>query len=141
MFKKVLVGTVIGLGMFSSVGAETLKYDMSVLYNNFSAVQRSYFVNNSKQAMKLLTDLKMNTDRVLGNEEKIKALLPSELQHKSKIATTSGRLIMEEINKIEAIYYDKSLNRIQAAVKAQEALTNIQVQCFKCHNLVRDWDK
>jgi len=141
MLKKILVGLVISTGVVSSLGAETLKYDMTVLYNNFSSVQRSYFVNDRKQAMRLLADLKMNTDRILGNEKKIIRLLPKGLKDRSKIAITSGRLIRENISKIESVYYDKSLNKIQAEVKAQKALTNIQIQCYKCHNLVRDWNK
>jgi len=141
MLKKVLVGMVVSAGIVSSLGAETLKYDMTVLYNNFASLQRSYFLNDKDQAMRLLADLKMNTHRILGDEKKVIGLLPKGLKDRSKIATTSGRLINEYISEIEAIYYNKNLNAIQAEVQAQKALTNIQVQCYKCHNLVRDWKR
>ena len=140
MLKKVL-GTIVGVGLVTSLSAETLKYDMTVLYNSFSSVQRSFFLNDPDQAVRLLADLKSKSYRILGNEKKIVKLLPEDLKHKSKIAINSGKLIAQYIDEIEAVYYDKSLNGIQAEVKAQQALLNIQNQCYKCHNLVRDWEK
>ena len=141
MFKKTLVSIIATAGIISSLGAETLKHDMGVLATSLSMVQRGFMINDRDKTIVLLADLKKNIYHTLGDNEKVIALLPEELKHKSRIAVNSGKMINTYIAEIEAIYYDKTLSPIKAQIEAQTALINIQVQCYKCHNLVRDWDK
>jgi len=141
MFKKALVSLVVSAGIVSSLNAETLKHDMNILATSLSSVQRAFLLNDREKSVRLLIDLKKNITHTLGNKEKVVNLLPDELKFKSRIAINSGKMINQYIEQIDAIYEDKSLKHIEAQMEAQDALLNIQVQCYKCHNLVRDWNK
>lgn len=141
MLKKSLVSLVISAGIVSSLNAETLKHDMNVLATSLSSVQRAFLLNDRKKSVRLLADLKKNITHTLGSKEKVVNLLPDELKYKSRIAVNSGKMINQYIQQIDEIYGDKSLTNVKAQMEAQDALLNIQVQCYKCHNLVRDWDK
>jgi len=141
MLKKTLAGLVLGASLVSSLNAETLKHDMNVLATSLSSVQRAFLLNDREKSVRLLKDLKKNITHTLGSKEKVVNLLPKELKFKSRIAINSGKMINQYINEIDGIYADKSLKHIEAQMEAQDALINIQRQCYKCHNLVRDWDK
>ena len=141
MFKKTLAGLVIGASLVSSVNAETLKHDMKVLATSLSSVQRAFLLNDKEKSVRLLKDLKKNITHTLGSKEKVVNLLPKELKFKSRIAVNSGKMINQYIHEIDEIYADKHLKHIEAQMEAQDALLNIQRQCYKCHNLVRDWNK
>ena len=141
MFKKALVSLVVSAGIVSSLNAETLKHDMNILATSLSSVQRAFLLNDREKSVRLLIDLKKNITHTLGSKEKVINLLPDKLKYKSRIAVNSGKMITQYIAQIDAIYADKSLKHIEAQMEAQDALLNIQVQCYKCHNLVRDWDK
>ena len=112
---------------------------MNILATSLASVQRGFLLNDRDKTVKLLADLKTHVYHVLGNEKKVVALLPEKLKYKSRIAVNSGKMIRTYIDEIEGIYYDKTLTPIKAQMEAQSALVNIQVQCYKCHNLVRDW--
>jgi len=139
MFRKTLLSLVVGAGIVSNLGAESLKTDMNILATSLASVQRGFLLNDRDKTVKLLADLKTHVYHVLGNEKKVVALLPEKLKYKSRIAVNSGKMIRTYIDEIEGIYYDKTLTPIKAQMEAQSALVNIQVQCYKCHNLVRDW--
>ena len=141
MLKKTLVGLVLGASLVSSLNAETLKHDMDVLATSLSSVQRAFLLNNREMSVQLLADLKKNIKHTLGSKEKVISLLPDKLKYKSRIAVNSGRMINQYINQIDEIYTDKKLKNIEAQMESQDALIKIQEQCYKCHNLVRDWDK
>ena len=141
MFKKAVISLVVSAGIVSSLNAETLKHDMNILATSLSSVQRAFLLNDREKSVRLLIDLKKNITHTLGNKEKVVNLLPDELKFKSRIAINSGKMINQYIEQIDAIYEDKSLKHIEAQMEAQDALLNIQVQCYKCHNLVRDWNK
>ncbi|WP_457744969.1 hypothetical protein [Sulfurimonas sp.] len=141
MFKKTLVSLVVSAGIVSSLNAETLKHDMNILATSLSSVQRAFLLNDREKSVRLLVNLKKNITHTLGSTKKVINLLPDKLKYKSRIAVNSGKMINQYIHQIDDIYADKSLTNIQAEMEAQDALLNIQVQCYKCHNLVRDWDK
>ena len=141
MLKKTLVGLVLGASLVSSLNAETLKHDMDVLATSLSSVQRAFLLNNREISVQLLADLKKNIKHTLGSKEKVISLLPDKLKYKSRIAVNSGRMINQYIDQIDEIYADKHLKNIEAQMESQDALVQIQEQCYKCHNLVRDWDK
>jgi len=139
MFKKSFVGVVVSLGIVSSLSANQLKQDMDSLESSLISVQHGFLINDRKTTLSLLSEFKKNVNNILGSKEKIIGLLPKQLKKKSSIAVNSGKMIDRYIKEIEAIPKDKSLTPIKAEIKAQEAFLNIQTQCFKCHNLVRDW--
>ncbi len=141
MVKKILVGIVVSASIVSALSADTLKDGMKKLEHSFLSVQNAYLLNDRDNAMKALSDLRINVHHYLGTDEKVRKLLPADLKDREKIGVNSGRLIKESITNIENIYFSKKLNKIQAEVKAQDELINIEKQCFKCHNLVRDWNK
>jgi len=140
MVKKILVGIVVSASIVSALSADTLKDGMKKLEHSFLSVQGAYLLNDRDNAMKALSDLRINVHHYLGTDEKVRTLLPKDLKDREKIGVNSGRLIKESITKIENIYFSQNLNKIQAEVKAQDELINIEKQCFKCHNLVRDWN-
>ena len=139
MFKKSIAGVVISLSIVSSLNAEVLKQDMDALESSLIAVQHGFLLNDRKTALLLLADFKKNVNKVLGSKEKVVSLLPDKLKNKSSIALNSGKMIDSYLQEIDSIANDKNLTPIKARIKAQEAFLNIQTQCFKCHNLVRDW--
>jgi septal ring factor EnvC (AmiA/AmiB activator) len=141
MLKKTVAGLVLGASLVSGLYAETLKHDMNVLATSLATVQRAFLLNDKENSIRLLADLKKNITHTLGNKEKVVNLLPDELKYKSRIAVNSGKMINQYIQMIDEIYADKNLKPIEAEMAAQDALLNIQAQCYKCHNLVRDWDK
>ena len=141
MLKKTIAGLVLGASLVSGLNAETLKYDMNLLATSLADVQRAFLLNDREESVRLLKDLKKNITHTLGDKEKVVNLLPKDLKYKSRIAVNSGKMINHYINQIDEVYADKSLSHIKAQMEAQDALLNIQVQCYKCHNLVRDWDK
>jgi len=141
MIKKTLVGLVLGASLASNVSAETLKHDMDMLATSLSLVQRSFLLNDRQKSVQYLADLKKNIKHTLGNKEKVVNLLPDGLKYRSRIAINSGKMINQYIDQIDEIYADKNLKNIEAQMESQDALLQIQAQCYKCHNLVRDWDK
>jgi hypothetical protein len=141
MLKKTLVSLVISAGLVSSLGAETLKHDMNVLATSLSTVQRAFLLNDKAKSIRLLADLKKNITHTLGTKEKVVALLPKNLRYRSRIAINSGKMINQYIGEINEVFADKKISNIEAQMETQDTLLNIQAQCYKCHNLVRDWDK
>ncbi|WP_297441764.1 hypothetical protein [Sulfurimonas sp.] len=141
MLKRTFASLVVSAGLVSSLGAETLKHDMNVLATSLASTQRAFLLNDREKAVRLLADLKKNIDHTLGTKEKVVALLPEELKYKSRIAINSGKMINHYIDQINETFADKKLSDIQVQMESQESLLHIQAQCYKCHNLVRDWDK
>ena len=139
MLKKTLIGLVVGASIVSSLSAETLKKDMDGMANSLASVQRGFLLNDRDKTIVLLADLKKKIVHTLGTSKKVLSLLPDSMKYKSRIALNSGKMINTYIGQIDDIYKDHTLTPIKAEVKAQEALVNIQIQCYKCHNLVRDW--
>lgn len=141
MLKKTLVSLVVCVGLASSVSAqEELKADMMKMAGDLSAVQMGFFSSDKKGTLSSLMDLKGIVYKSIGDKDTITKLLPEEVQYKSSIAVNSAELINRYIDEVEGILKDKNMRMINRQMKSQKAFLEIQKQCFRCHNLVRDWE-
>jgi len=140
MLKKTLLTLILGLGLSSSLYAGTqLKEDMQKLSATMAEAQFGFFTNNKAISLSAITRLKKETSEVLGNKETITALLPDEVKYKASIAINSADMISRYSKEIEDTLNNKNMKAITKEMKAQKAFIEIQNQCFRCHNLVRDW--
>lgn len=141
MLKKKFVSLVFSLGLITSVVAnDELKGEMRIIADSLSKAQMGFFSNNKAAALSSLEKLRGDVKKTIGDEEKIISLLPDELKYKSSIAVNSARLIERNIDLIEEILKKKNIRMINRQMTTQKALQDIQAQCFRCHNLVRDWE-
>jgi hypothetical protein len=141
MLKKTVVGLLVGLGFVANVNASDLKHDMSSLSSTLSAVRYGFLTNNKEKAIEALAKFKKSVDTTLGDKETITKLLPEALKYKADIAINSAEMIDKYIEEINTIAVDKNITPIKAQMQAQKAYLNIEAQCFRCHNLVRDWEQ
>ena len=140
MFKKTLLSLVVCAGLVSSVSAqEELKADMMKMAADLTAVQIGFFSNDKKGTLASLKDLKGIVHKTIGDKKTITKLLPEEVQYKASIAINSAELINRYIDEVETILTDKDMRMINRQMRSQKAFLEIQQQCFRCHNLVRDW--
>ncbi len=140
MLKKTLLSLVVAIGLTSSLGAnDQLKADMGTLASALSEVQIGFFTNDKYATLKAAAELKKHVQTTLGDKKKITNLLPADLQYKSSIAINSSEMIAKYIDEIEDILTDRNMRMINKQMKSQKAFVEIQNQCFRCHNLVRDW--
>ena len=140
MLKKTLLSLVLTLGLTSSLVAnDKLKADMGQLAGTLSAVQMGFFSNDKQATLDSLATLRKEVSTMLGDKETIKGLLPENVQHKASIAINSADMIKKYSDEITAILNDRNMRMINKQMKTQKAFTGIQNQCFRCHNLVRDW--
>ncbi len=140
MFKKTLLSLVVCVGLASSASAqEELKADMSKMAADLSAVQIGFFTNDKKETLSSLMELKGIVYKTIGDKKTITKLLPEDVKYKSSIAVNSAELINRYIDEIEDILKDKNMRMINRQMRSQKAFLEIQKQCFRCHNLVRDW--
>ena len=141
MFKKTLLSLVVCAGIVSSVSAqEELRADMGKMAADLSSVQIGFFTNNKKDTLAALMDLKGIVYKTIGDKKTITKLLPEEVRYKSSIAINSAELINRYIDEIEDILKDKNMRMINRQMRSQKAFLEIEKQCFRCHNLVRDWE-
>jgi len=140
MLKKTLLSLVVSCGLATgAVAATDLKEDMGYLTAHLADVQMGLFTNNVEQTLKSTKLLKEHVHKVLGDEDAVKKLLPAEVQHKASIAVNSAEIIEKNVKIIETAFADKNSRMINKQMKSQKAFEEIQNQCFRCHNLVRDW--
>ena len=141
MFKKTLVSLVVCAGLVSSVGAqEELRADMGKMASELTAVQMGFFTNDKKETLASILKLRKLVDKTIGDKKTITNLLPEEVRYKSSIAINSAELIDRYVDEIEEILTDKNMRMINRQMRSQKAFLEIQQQCFRCHNLVRDWE-
>ena len=143
MLKKTLVSVIVCLGLSSTVvsaGNAELKEGMGALSGSVSALQMGFFTNDKKVTLDAVQTLRENVHKYLGDKKKITSLLPAELQYKSSIAVNSAQMIEKNALIIEKALADKNMRMINRQMSTQKALLEIQNQCFRCHNLVRDWE-
>ena len=139
MLKKALISLVVSYGLATSAVAGELKADMDGLASNLVEIQMGFFTNNTELTLKSTKTLKEHVHRVLGNEDAITKLLPENVKHKASIALNSAEIIEKNVKIIEDAYKDPNSRAINKQMKSQKAFIEIQNQCFRCHNLVRDW--
>ena len=140
MFKKTLLSLVVSLGLTSGLVAnDELKADMGKLASSIVEAQMGFFANDQKATLAAVMKLKKESAEFLGNKETITALLPENVKHKASIAINSAEMITKHANDIEKTLNDRSMNMINKQMRTQKSFAEIQHQCFRCHNLVRDW--
>ena len=141
MLKKTLVSLVICAGLASSVSAQDeLKADMGKMAAELTAVQMGFFTNDKKETLASILKLRKIVDKTLGDKDTITILLPEEVRYKYSIAVNSAELIDRYVDEIEKILTDKNMRMINRQMSSQKAFLEIEQQCFRCHNLVRDWE-
>jgi hypothetical protein len=139
MLKKTIIGLVVSCSLASNVFAGQLKDDMDALAVNLSEIQMGFFTNDIDRTLKSTKILKSHVHRVLGNEKLITKLLPEAVKYKASIALNSAQIIERNVNVIETTLNDSKEKMINKQMTSQKAFAEIQNQCFRCHNLVRDW--
>ena len=139
MLKKIFLSLVIGLGLTSTLVAGDLKADMSQLSSTMSEAQIGFYTNNKAATLTAIIKLKKQVHNVLSDKKTITALLPDDVKYKASIAINSAQLIEKYTTQIEKDLNDRSLRMINKQMRTQKAFVEIQKQCFRCHNLVRDW--
>ena len=141
MLKKMLVSALISLSVTTCVSAQAeLKADMDTLSGSVSAIQQGFFTNDKAFTLEALAKFQKDVKNILGDKHTITNLLPEKLRYKSSIAINSAEMIDKYINEIDDLLNDKNIRMIKRQMKTQKAFLNIQAQCFRCHNLVRDWE-
>ena len=142
MFKKVLVSGLVSLSIVSSVSANgyDLKTNMTMCLPHFQVQSKAFLTNDKKATLKALDSFQKEIDELLGDKKNIERLLPEDLKHKSSMATNTATSIDKYIDEIRVILKDKNMRMINRQNRSQKAFVNIQQQCFRCHNMVRDWE-
>lgn len=139
MLKKTLTSIVVSCTLATGVMAADLKEDMGYLTTHLAEVQMGLFTNNVKQTLESTKLLKEHVHKTLGDEDSVKKLLPENVKHKASIAVNSAEIIEKNVKIIEKALKDTNSRMINRQMKSQKAFEEIQTQCFRCHNLVRDW--
>lgn len=143
MLKKTLVSIIVCLGLTSSVMAQEskdLKEGMGALAGSISALEMGFFTNDKQTTLDAVKMLRENVKKYMGDKDTITNLLPEEVKYKSSIALNSAQMIEKYALEIEKSLTDKDMRMINRQMSTQKAFLEIQNQCFRCHNLVRDWE-
>ena len=112
---------------------------MGKLSHTLTQVQSGFLSSDKAATLKAVAALKKESAEILGDEEKITKLLPEDLRYKASIAINSAHMIAKNADEIERILNNKDMRMINRQMRSQQAFEEIQNQCFRCHNLVRDW--
>jgi len=142
MLKKVLVSGLITLSLATSVNANgfDLKTNMDMLLATFNGVQKGFLTNDKKSTLAALDRFQKEMNELLGDQKNIEKLLPADIKHKASMATNTATSINQYADEIRTILLDKNMRMINRQNRSQKAFVNIQKQCFRCHNMVRDWE-
>jgi hypothetical protein len=140
MLKKIVAGTIVSLSLVSSlIASDDLKINMETLASSLSDVQRGFLTNDRTFTQTSLNKFQKEVKDILGEKHHIMSLLPEKIRYKASIAINSAEMIDKSIKEIDTILADKNMRMINRQMKSQKEFLNIQEQCFRCHNLVRDW--
>ncbi|MBN2895727.1 MAG: hypothetical protein JXK05_07545 [Campylobacterales bacterium] len=96
-------------------------------------MQTAFIVGDKAEALKAATALGEESKHLLADEVVMAKMLPKAQVHKVRIATTSARMIEENVEMIKANMENVRRDTVQ------NAYLDIQRACMRCHNLVRDW--
>jgi hypothetical protein len=135
MRKRFLIGAIAALTISSTLGAAefNLKENMYKLNNYMIQMQAGFIEGNKEKSLKAAEALGVESEKLLGDEAIMRNMLPKDKAHKVRIATTSARLIADNVEIIKT-----SMDNTRRDT-AQNAYLDIQRACMRCHNLVRDW--
>ena len=139
MLKKTLMGGLVVLGLSTGLLGGELKVEMNQLAGTVTSLEMGFFTNDKKATLEAVSTLRQQVKEYLGDEASVKRTLPANLQYKSSIAVNSAEMIEKYASEIEKILNDKNMRMINRQMGTQKAFLEIQSQCFRCHNLVRDW--
>ena len=140
MLKKTLMSLVLSLGLTSSLVAnEELRANMLELGASMSAAQAGFFANDKKAVLAAVLQLRKDSKTILSDKKKVIQLLPDDVKYKASIAINSAELIAKYADEIEYTLQDRNMRMINQQMRTQKAFREIEKQCFRCHNLVRDW--
>ncbi|WP_457747340.1 hypothetical protein [Sulfurimonas sp.] len=139
MLKKILVSLLVCLGLSTGAYAGELKSDMDMLVGSVTSLQMGFFTNDKAATLAAVETLREHVRKILGDKKTITKLLPDDVKHKASIAINSAHMIEKYAGEIEKTLKDRSLRMINQQMRSQKAFLGIQNQCFRCHNLVRDW--
>ena len=143
MKKKLVISVLLILGLATASNAGStydLKTNMNLLSANFSDVQQGILRNDCDVTEVALKKFKKEVDSLLGDRERMKKLLSKDLKKKAVMATNTANNMDKYIAEMQAAISNKSLKKIDRQNRTQKAYLNIQNQCFRCHNMVRDWE-
>lgn len=142
MLKKVLLSGLVSLSLATGVSANgfDLKTNMNMLSATLSDVERGFMTNDKASTLVALDKFQKEMNTLIGDKENITRLLPKDLKHKAPMATNTATMINKYVEEIKVILIDKNMRMINRQNKSQKAFLNIQGQCFRCHNMVRDWE-
>ena len=136
MFKKLLLGFIVTFTLTSNIIAkDESKSGMELLVADLSEAQMNFFKNDIKASLAAILKLQKNIKNIIGNKERVKELLPIELQYKVSTARNSAVMIKHSINTIISALKDKNMRIQNRQRRTQRAFLEIQSQCFRCHNL------
>lgn len=141
MIKKVLISGLVSLSIATGLSAnDLLKEEMNTMSGSLYDIQRGFLTNDKKYTIDSLAKFRKDVKSYLGDEKAIKKSLPENVKHKSSIAINSAKMIEKHASDIEKALSDKNLTMINRQMRTQKSFLEIQNQCFRCHNLVRDWE-
>jgi len=136
MIKKLLL---VGALSIASLSAYDLKTNMLLLNAELSEVQQGFISSNMEGVNNAIRRFSKDAQELLGNKDKIKAMLPEDKKSKANEATIAAQIIATNtqiiIDAIENKYKHSGKQRRE---DAQRAYTYIEHACFRCHNIVRD---
>lgn len=135
MVKKMMVG--LALSALFAAGVQAAGFDLKTNMQNLNKymvqMQTAFIVGDKAEALKAVTALGEESKHLLADEAVMAKMLPKAQAHKVRIATTSARMIEENVETIKA-----NMENVRRDA-AQNAYLDIQRACMRCHNLVRDW--
>lgn len=135
MGKRFLTGVITTLALSTTLmaGQYDLKDNMLKFNNYMKSMQAAFIVGDKQKALQAAEALGTESEKLLGNEEMMRNMLPPDKAHQARIATTSAHLISDNVEIIKS-----SMDNVRRET-AQNAYLDIQRACMRCHNLVRDW--
>lgn len=142
MLKKMLISGVVALSLATgaNAGEYDLKNNMNVLSSGLAEVQRGFLTNDKAFTQESLAKFKKEVHNLLSDKKNIEKMLPTDARFKSSIAVNSATIMKDKIDAINHILNDKNMRMIDRQKNSQRAFLELQNQCYRCHNLVRDWN-
>jgi hypothetical protein len=142
MLKKVLISGLFCLSIATTANANgyDLATNMKMLASTFLSVQEGFLSNDKASTLVALDKFQKEVDDLLGDKRNIERLLPEDLKHKASMATNTATLMDKYVNEIREDLNDKDMSMIDRQNKTPKIFLNIEGQCFRCHNMVRDWE-
>jgi len=140
MIKIILLSGLIALSVITNVSAKNVtdKKTSSHL-NSMYDMQRGFLTNDKKMTLDSLAKFKKEVKASIGDVDVINKLLPENIKHKSSTALNTANMINRHVVEIEKVLTEKNIRMINRQMRSQKAFLDIQNQCFRCHNLVKDW--